>query len=451
MESIEIGEIPLAPSPLDVPVGPSRYERKLASSRIFLELSKKNPLSDAVIQQVQKRKIKINNKWLIDFASCNYLGFDVHPEVMASVSDHVQQLSTYPGQSRLLGSPYLYEQLEEEVKALTGLPDCILMPSITLTHLFALPILAEEGDLFLDKRAHKTIYDGCMRATQYGATLLSFEHNDLADLEEKLKQSTAKKKLICVDGVYSMHGYSAPVPRLLELAEIYDAYLYIDDAHGFGVLGERAPDEASGFGKKGNGVIQYFGKTYDRVIYIAGLSKAYSGLLGFIGCTPQTKAFLKVALDPYLYSGPAPIPALSCLLKSFELNRKEGDALRTRLYQLSRRFEAGLHAMGLRNENHTGFPVYRLTLEEARQVDFVGEFLYEHGVYVTLAPHPLVPEHEAGFRIQLTAANTQEELDYLMEILKKLENYAPMQKTLEPSLRVKIKTLENKNPQQITV
>jgi len=423
----------------------SRYQRKIESSESFLKLIKKNPMSDAVIDEVKKRQIRVGDKWLTDFASCNYLGLDVHPEVMASVGDHIEELSTYPGQSRLLGSPYLYEEIEKKIIELTGLPDCILMPSITLTHLFALPILAEEGDLFLDKRAHKTIYDGCMRATLYGATIVSFGHNDCDDLEKKLKESTAKRKLICVDGVYSMHGYAAKVNRMLELAEKYDAYLYIDDAHGFGVLGERAEDELSPFGKKGNGVIKHFNKKYERVIYIAGLSKAYSGLLGFIGCTTETKEFLKIAIDPYLYSGPAPVAALSTLMKSFEVNEKEGDKIRAHLYTISKNLEKGIEENGWKNENSTGFPVYRLTMENADDVHFAGKFLYEHGVYVTLAPYPLVPKHEAGFRIQLTAANTQAEVDHLLETLKELDKHVKMQRLEQsPSLSIKIQNFEPK-------
>lgn len=445
MESMEIGQIP---EKINLKISldtkqPSRYERKISSSRSFLELIKKNPMTDAVIDEIKKRQIKVKGKWLTDFASCNYLGFDVHPEIMASVSDHIKELSLYPGQSRLLGSPYLYEKIEEEVIKLTGLEDCIMMPNITLTHLFALPILAEEGDLFIDKRAHKTIYDGCMRATQYGASIISFAHNDCDDLEEKLKKSHAKKKLICVDGVYSMHGYTAKVPKMLELAEKYDAYLYIDDAHGFGVLGERGTDELSEFGKNGSGVIKYFNSSYQRVIYIAGLSKSYSGLLGFLGCKSENKDFLKVSIDPYLYSGPAPISILSCLLKSFEVNRQEGNEIRAYLYKISKNLEREIERMGWRNENHTGFPVYRMTLENAEDVDFAGEFLYEHGVYVTLAPYPLVPKNEAGFRIQLTAANTEKEIEHLMEVLKELDKRVRIQRS-DHSLAIKIHSFEKR-------
>lgn len=423
----------------------SRYKRKLQATKAFLELIKKNPMSDAVIQEVKKRKIRVNNRWLIDFASCNYLGFDVHPEVMASVSDHVKELTTYPGQSRLLGSPYLYEKIEEEVIKVSGLEDCIIFPSLSLTHPFAIPILAEEGDLFLDKRAHKTIYDGCMRATQYGATMISFQHNDCDDLEEKLKQSTAKKKLICVDGVYGMDGYTTPLNEMLKLCEIYDAYLYMDDAHGFGILGERAPDELCPYGKGGGGIVKYYGKSYDRIIFSAVLSKAYSGLVGFMGCTKAMKDFLKISIDPYLYSGPAPIPVLSCLLKSFEINAREGDQIRAHLYNLCYKLEAALTELKFRNVNHTRFPVYRLTMEDIDQVHFAGQFLYDQGIYVTLAPYPLVPRHEAGFRIQLTAANTMEEVDHLIATLKKLEKHAPIQKESESGLIVKIKEVEIKS------
>lgn len=446
MQTMEIGDIPKKESlKVNLSKQSTRYQKKIESNKVFFQLIKKNSMSDAVIQAVKKRQILVKNKWLTDFASCNYLGFDVHPEVMASTMDHIQELSTYPGQSRLLGSPYLYEKIEAEVVSLTGLPDCILMPSISLTHLYALPILAEEGDLFLDKRAHKTLYDGCMRATQYGATLISFEHNNIQDLEEKLKTSSAKKKLICVDGVYSMHGYTARVAEMLALAKKYDAYLYIDDAHGFGVLGERAKDELSPFGKRGNGVIKYFGEDFSRVIYIAALSKSYSGLLGFISCAKEEKDFLKISFDPYLYSGPAPISILSCLLKSFEINRREGDEIRAHLYTISKNLEKGIDEMGWRNENHTGFPVYRLTLEDPDQVHFAGEFLYENGIYVTLAPYPLVPKHEVGFRIQLTAANTQAEVDHLLEVLKKLDKQAKMQREGDPSLKIKFQSFETKN------
>ncbi len=443
MESIEIDELPT--QKLKIKLNrktKSRYQKKIDSSQTFLSLIKKNPMSDAVIQEVKKRQIRVNEKWLTDFASCNYLGLDVHPEVMASVNDHIEKLTTYPGQSRLLGSPYLYEKIEGEIIKLTGLPDCILMPSISLTHLFALPILAKEGDLFLDKRAHKTIYDGCMRATLYGAKIKSFNHNDAHDLEEKLSQSKAETKLICVDGVYSMHGYTPPLKKMLTLAKKYDAKLYIDDAHGFGVLGKRSSSELSSFGTEGGGIIQYYSENYEQITYIAGLSKAYSALLGFIGCKSEEKDFLKVSIDPYLYSGPAPIAALSCLLKSFEINRREGDEIRAHLYKISKNLEKGIDEMGWKNENHTGFPVYRLTMEQAEDMDFVGNFLYEHGIYVTLAPYPLVPRHEAGFRIQLTAANTQAEVDHLMEVLKKLNKKVKIKRRNESeinhSLNVKI-------------
>ncbi len=407
---------------------PSRYQRKLQSSKTFMELIKKSPMSDAVIDEVRHRQIRVGDKWLTDFASCNYLGFDVDPEIQASVADHIPELTTYPGQSRLLGSPYLYQELEKRICELIEAPDCIIMPTITLTHIYALPFLAEEGDLFLDKRAHKTIYDGCVCACHYGATLHSFRHNDPNDLEEQLKKSTKKRKLICIDGVYSMHGDFPPIDDFMALAEKYDAYLYLDDAHAFGILGERDKYELSPYGKKGNGTIKHFGYNYDRVIYIGGLSKSYSNLVGFITCPPTLKKEMKIAFDPYLYSGPAPIPVLSMLLKSFEVNQTRGDLYRAHLYNLSRKTADALADMNIHTLNDNNFPIFHVAIERYEDIHFIGQYLYDQGIYVTLSPYPMVPKEEVGFRIQLTAANTEAEIDHMISVIQELDQKIPMVK-----------------------
>ena len=115
MQTMEIGDIPQKETlKVNLSKQPTRYQKKIEANKVFFDLIKKNSMSDAIIQTVKKRQIRVNNKWLTDFASCNYLGFDVHPEVMAATMDHIQELSTYPGQSRLLGSPYLYEKIEEK-------------------------------------------------------------------------------------------------------------------------------------------------------------------------------------------------------------------------------------------------------------------------------------------------------------------------------------------------
>ena len=114
--------------------------------------------------------IRIGDQWLADFASCNYLGFDLDREIIESVPDYLDRWGTHPSWSRLLGSPVLYEQIEERLRELLGSEDALVLPTITLIHMSVIPILAGGGTIFLEDRAHKTMYDGCHFAASRGAS-----------------------------------------------------------------------------------------------------------------------------------------------------------------------------------------------------------------------------------------------------------------------------------------
>ena len=133
-------------------------------------LKASHPMMDAVIDEQRGRQIRVGDQWLADFASCNYLGFDLDEEIIAKVPEHLAQWGTHPSWSRLLGSPRLYPEIEEQMTELLDCEDVLLLPTITLIHSSVIPILAGHGTIFLDGRAHKTIYDGCMYATSHGAT-----------------------------------------------------------------------------------------------------------------------------------------------------------------------------------------------------------------------------------------------------------------------------------------
>ena len=126
-----------------------------------------------------------------------------------------------------------------------------------------------------------------------------------------MQQPSSTPRLICMDGVNSMTGNMPDVRDFARLARENEALLYIDDAHGFGVIGERAPDESSPYGKRGNGVVRHFGETYDDIVFVSGLSKSYSSLLAFVACSQKLKDGLKVVSPPYLYSGPSPVASLA--------------------------------------------------------------------------------------------------------------------------------------------
>jgi 8-amino-7-oxononanoate synthase len=402
-------------------------DRWMATVADLARLKESHPMLDAVIDEQRGRKIRIGDHWLADFASCNYLGFDLDEEIMNSIAPYVEKWGTHPSWSRLLGSPVLYEEIEEKVTRLVASEDTLLLPTITHIHMSVIPVLAGVGVIFLDGRAHKTIYDGAMIARGHGATIQRFRHNDHEHLEELLKASTVTPRLIAIDGVNSMTGNAPDVREFARLAREYDALLYIDDAHGFGVIGERSPDELTEWGTKGNSVVRHQGETYENVILVAGFSKAYSSLLSFLALPTRLKDVLKVAAPPYLYSGPSPVASLATTLAGLEVNEKRGDTYRFEMYRKTRRVMDRLHELEIYTPNQTGFPLIEVPLANHEDIDTVGRYLFDRGVYVTMAAYPLVPKDEVGFRIQITAANTDEEIDHLIEVLTSLKDRFKLQ------------------------
>jgi 8-amino-7-oxononanoate synthase len=407
-------------------------EHWLATCSDLSELKASHPMMDAVIDEVDGRMIRIGDHWLADFASCNYLGFDLDPEIIERVPAFLEQWGTHPSWSRLLGSPVLYEEIEERLAALLGSEDALVLPTITHIHMSVIPLLAASGTIFLDARAHKTIYDGCQIAKARGAAVRRFRFEDPGHLDELLSQERDPTRLVCMDGVNSMTGNPPDLPAFAAVARRHGALLYVDDAHGFGVVGERSPLEPSPYGVRGNSIVRHAGETYDNLVLVAGFSKAYSSLLAFIACPTDVKDLLKVAATPYLYSGPSPVASLATVLAGFDVNDARGDLLRTRLWQLTDRVLTALRVLGIETPNRSGVPIVEIPLRDHRRIDAVGRFLFERGVYVTLAAYPLVPKHEVGFRIQLTAANTDEQVESLIHALEALVEAGELRSRSEP-------------------
>lgn len=131
-------------------------------------LRSSHPMMDAVIEEQRGRRIRIGDHWLCDFASCNYLGFDLHPEIIAASERAVRQWGTHPSWSRLLGNPRPYLEIEEQLTELLGAPDTLVLPTITLVHTSVIPVLAGQGAVLVDAQAHKTLYDGATIARGAG-------------------------------------------------------------------------------------------------------------------------------------------------------------------------------------------------------------------------------------------------------------------------------------------
>jgi 8-amino-7-oxononanoate synthase len=388
------------------------------------------PLYDAVIDEVKGRRIRIGDHWLADFASCNYLGFDLDPEIIDSVEAALRQWGTHPSWSRMLGSPRLYVEIEDRLTELLGAEDSLVLPTITHIHSSVIPALTGRGWIFLDGQAHRTIYDGCAMARGLGATLRRFPTGDLDALDALLR--TAPKqvtKLICMDGVNSMTGNPADLAGFVALARRYGALLYVDDAHGFGVLGQRTATETSPYGSRGNSLVRHVGESYANIVLVGGFSKAYSSLLAFVAVPTWLKNRLKTAAAPYLYSGPSPTASLATVLAGFTVNEDRGDEIRAGLYRKTAHVLTTIRDLGLATPNTSGLPIIEIPLTNPDDIEEVADFLYDAGIYVTLAAYPLVPRSEVGFRIQVTAANTDTEISELCCALADLADRFPLRRT----------------------
>lgn len=387
---------------------------------VVQDLVARGQLYDRVATDIDGRMVKVDGKWLADFASCNYLGLDLNDKVIRAVEPGLKKWGTHPSWARLACSPVLYEELEQKLAAVLGTEDCLVLPTISLIAIGLIPALTNKKSIiFADKFVHKVNHDGCRLARDMGATLKSFRHDELDDLEAQLQQAgDYETRLIVIDGVLSVTGRTPNLPDITALARKYDAILYIDDAHGFGVIGER-PTAERPYGHRGNGVVRHFDLGYDNIIYVAGMSKAYSSLAAFIACPTKIKTLLKCNVTSYIVSGPVPVASLITSLVGLEVNDDEGDALRDRLFGYTADIIDAYRARGIRTDNDNLFPIVSAYVGAAETVLRGGQLLFDEGIYVTLQAYPLVPKDKGVLRATPTAANTQKEVQHLIDAMER--------------------------------
>jgi 8-amino-7-oxononanoate synthase len=390
---------------------------------------------DAVIEEVDARRIRIGEDWLVDWASCNYLGFDLDEEIIDAVQPQLRRWGTHPGWSRMLGNPRPYPLIEERLTDLLGAEDTLLLPTISQIHLAVIPALAQQGTLIIESRAHKTIYDGCVFARGQGATLRRFRSGDLDELGRLLRAATERPVMVCIDGVNSMTGDIPDLRAYARLCRENGALLYVDDAHGMGVIGERSSHEQTPYGLRGNAIVRHAGETYDDIILVGGLSKAYSSLLAFLALPTTVKNRLKVAAPTYLYSGPSPVASLATVLAGLDVNDKRGDDVRAHLYRLTAKLLTQVRALGVHTLNTHDTPIVEIPISPDHDLIDVSEQLWSAGQYVTLAPYPGVPRDDIGFRIQLTAAHTEDQVDTLTNVLTNLAHQGALRRSIPQQRR----------------
>ncbi|MBE9064722.1 aminotransferase class I/II-fold pyridoxal phosphate-dependent enzyme, partial [cf. Phormidesmis sp. LEGE 11477] len=369
----------------------------------------------------RNRQVFIEGRWICDFASCNYLGLDLHPQVQQAILPAIREWGTHSGWTRAVASPDLYSELEAALSTLLKVPDTLVFPSVSALHMGVIPILAgKSGTIFIDDAAHRSIVEACRLAKQHGAQVVGYRHSDLADLSSKLTQhSEASVKLIVIDGVYSMSSNYADLPAYVSLAKQFDATVYVDDAHGFGIVGEN-PTPAMPYGHRGNGIVNYYGLRYeeDRIIYCAGLSKAFSSYGAFVTCGDAHMRKRLATAWTAVFSGPSPVASLASAIAGLKINQTEGDRLRQRIYDLTRKLIAAARDIGFEVNGQRDFPIVSVVVGSIESAIVACKILWEHGILITPGIFPAVPKSRSLLRFSITAANTECEIDQAIVALR---------------------------------
>ncbi len=371
------------------------------------------PQINLVVDHQQGRTLRVAGRTVADFASCNYLGLDHHPTVIDAIDPMVREWGVHPSWTRAVASPAPYRTLEQRLAALVGAPDTVLFPTVSLLHLGVLPKLAgPRGALLVDESAHHSIHEAAELAASRGSRVVTFRHGDLDDLSAKLRLTASHpSRVVALDGVYSMSGAVSDLPAVIELAESGDARVYVDDAHGFGVLGQ-GPEPAAPYGRHGSGMHRFCGVgLHPRLVYVAGLSKAYSSMGAFVTCSgPQERAYLMSA-STLVFSGPVPTASLASALAGLRVNELEGDEIRARLHRLTARMTDGVRDLGLEVSNDGNFPIVTVELGPLRAVADACRVLWDHGILITPAVFPAAPLEHGGVRLSVTAVNSDDDVD----------------------------------------
>lgn len=360
----------------------------------------------SALQSAQGAHIRVNGRPLLSFCSNDYLGLAADPALVSAAHRALDQCGVGAGAAHLItGHHQFHHDFEAAFADFVGKPAVLLFSTGYLANLGVVSALAgRHSEIFADKLNHASLVDAAQLA---GAQFTRYRHLDLAQLEARLARSTARDKLIVSDLVFSMDGDCAPVDALLDLAERYDAWLYLDDAHGFGVLGD------------GRGGLTDRARASDRVIYLATLGKAAGVAGAAVAAHPVVVAWLVNTARPYVYTTASPPVLAACLIES--LNQiAAGQARRARLAVHIARLRTGLVNLpgGHLLDSHT--PIQPWVVGENATAVRLSQALLARDILVPAIRTPTVPAGTARLRITLSAAHSDADVTQLIEALHEL-------------------------------
>ena len=395
----------------------------------FVELADwfgwRSPHEPLVVDSLPSPTFKVKNAQQVSFSTNNYLGVATSPRLKAAAIRGIEAYGVGNSDSRLLGGNLaLYGELERKIARSNGKSHAILFATGYLTNLGVLSTLPRATQFarafgfstsrdysyayFSDEYNHVSIREG-MRLS--GARRYSYHHRDLDHLERLLRQSDATSKIIATDGVFSQDGDIAPIPDLLRLAERWDAMLYVDDAHGTGVLGA-----------SGGGVLDHFGAASERLIYMATLSKAYGSIGGYVASHGLITEILRMSCPAYGFTATLPPDQAMVISTAIDVVRDEPER-RQRLWDNQRYFVKRMADLSFRLVS-TETPIVPIWLGDEERTQQLALAVRAEGIHVDAIRFPAVPIKSARLRIQLNAGHRREDIDRLVDVLKRHQQLA---------------------------
>lgn len=356
------------------------------------------------IQSPQGPEVQVGDRCVLNFCSNDYLGLANHPRMVAAMADAARRFGVGSGASHLInGHSSLHHQLELELAEFTGRSRALLFSTGYMANLGTIAALVGRGDgVFEDKLNHASLLDGGLLS---GARFQRFLHNDLANLEARLQRSETQHNLIVVDGVFSMDGDLAPLTQLADLAEKNNAWLMVDDAHGFGCLGAT-----------GAGTLQHSGLTQKQVPILMGtLGKALGGYGAFVAGSEALVETLIQFARPYIYTTAMPPAVAAANLMALKLLTEESWR-RQHLQDLIQHFRSGAAELGL-PLMASDTAIQPLLVGSAEQVLRVANGLETKGFMVGAIRPPTVPEGSSRLRITLSAGHSLAQVELLLQAL----------------------------------
>jgi 7-keto-8-aminopelargonate synthetase-like enzyme len=380
----------------------------------FAELFPTTHMKDLTVDELgPHRTMKVGDRTVINFGSDSFLGLDQDPRVQEAICRGVRRWGAHNGASRAFSSVRANIDAEEKLAAWLGTEATLIYPSVTLANLGAIPGLVGRQDLLVvDEQAHNSIQEGAKIARANGVRVLTFSHCDPAALEKVFRTAGDYRiALVAIDGVYSMSGELPPLHRLNEVALAHRAVLYVDDAHGTGVIGSR-----------GRGTVLDALGSYDNALVVGSLSKGFSCAGGFIGCTREFQLLLKMRSNTYIFGGPVVPPYLEavCIVCDILLSA-EYDQIIARLRRNLERLTAGLRRLGLAVLGGAT-PIVSVLVGDECDTLTAGNYLFEQGFYVQSVTFPAVPYHAGVLRVQINANHLPESIDALLDAIVRLQN-----------------------------